>query len=154
MVTTGDSEAKVACRVLPVLITLSAAVALVGCVTEPIVYRVRVRPEIVDVGDRAISFQLITPSAAAPERVICSGVLVSALLEASSDTLDEFGLGYIKSGEWNRGPIKVIIQESGESQVFSIGAPPSGGDGTTVYVAASVPRRPEPAAVRWQTRAR
>lgn len=142
------------CRAVLFLGATLAVVSVVGCVADPIVYRVRMRPEIVAVGDRAISFQLITPSAAAPERVIYQGVLVSALLEASSDTLDEFGLGYITSGEWNRGPIKVIIQESGESQVFSIGAPPSSGDGTTVCVVASVPRLPEKAAVSWQARAR
>lgn len=139
-------------KVVWLLVATLIGVVCFGCVADPIVYHVRMRPEIVDVGDRAVSFQLITPSAAAPERVIYQGVLVSALLEASSDTLNEFGLGYITSGEWNRGPIKLIIQESGESQVFSIGAPPSGG--TTVYVVASVPRLPEKAAVSWEPRAR
>jgi hypothetical protein len=143
---------KTSYRALPVLIALLVAVTVVGCVADPIIYHVRMRPKIANVDDRAISFQLITPSAANPERVIYRGVLVSALLEGSSDKPDEFGLGYITSGEWNRGPINVIIQESGESKVFSIGAPPSSGEGTTVYVAASVPLLPDKAEIRWQTR--
>lgn len=151
---TETSEMKTLYSALPVLITLLVAVTLVGCVADPIVYHVRMRPEITNVDDRVISFQLITPSAANPERVIYQGVLVSALLEGSSDRLDEFGLGYITSGEWNRGPIKVIVQESGASQVFSIGAPPSSRDGTTVYVTASVPLLPDKAEIRWQAQPR
>ena len=106
-------------RKLPVCLSV-ASIGLVGCVPEPMVFTIRVRPEIAAVEERVLSLQLVTPTAAAPERVICHGVYTAALLEDSEDTLDDFLLGYVTPKELKKGDVRLIVQESGQSHIVRL----------------------------------
>ena len=124
---------------------LSVAV-LAGC--DPVVCQLRMQPEIVNVEDRVLSFQLVTPgNTCHPERVIYRGILVSALLEDSKDTLSDFSLGYVTWDEWNHGSIKVLKQESGETQVILLGTPPSRSG--VLWLDAEVRVLPNTTTVQW-----
>ena len=101
------------------LLALST-VALFGCIPHPMSCTVRVRPEIGDAENRVLSVQMVTPSAVASERVIYHGVFTAAMLEASEDSLDEFLAGYATPGEVEKGEIKFVLQESGETRVLQL----------------------------------
>jgi hypothetical protein len=131
--------------------TLVPLTLLVGCVWDPVVYQVRIRPEIDRVQDRTLSMQLVTPQASNPERVIHRGELISAKIENSDDTPSDFVLGMLIGGVWNRGSIRLLIHESGVSQSVLLGKPPTTQQGLTLWLIATVPTPPAQPSVNWKS---
>lgn len=132
--------------ILAALLTLTS-IGIVGCIPHPMIRTIRVRPEIVDVENRVLSIQMVTPSAAAAERVICRGVFTAALLEASTDSIDEFLGGYATPKELQKGDIRFVLQESGKTSVLRLAERASAP--STVYVAVQIPSDLKNAKAAW-----
>ncbi len=122
---------------------------MTGCVSDPIVYNIRMVAEIADVEERVLAFELIGPGVATYERAICHGVLVSALLEHSDDTVADFSLGNVTLRELRRGRLKVLLRESGEARAHCLSVPTLPAYGLRLIVRACVPRDPNAAVIRW-----
>jgi hypothetical protein len=97
-----------------------ACLGVIGCISDPMISTIRVRPEIAAADERVLSLQLVTPTAASPERVIYRGVYTAAVLEDSADTLADFRLGYARPDQLRNGNVKLVLQESGKSRVLEL----------------------------------
>jgi hypothetical protein len=131
------------------LVTAIVVAMMTGCVSDPIVYNIRMIAEIADVEERVLAFELIGPGVATRERAIYHGVLVSALLEHTDDTVADFSLGDVTLRELRRGRLKVLLTESGEARVHCLGVPTLPAYGLRLVVSAYVPNDPEAAVIGW-----
>jgi hypothetical protein len=109
------------------------------------------RAEVADVDERIISIQMVSPMAAWSERVISYGVFTAAQLERADDSLADFLAGYASPKTIERGEIKVIVQESGETRVLHL--PPRESQFLELFAELEVPADLKEARVAWDTNA-
>jgi hypothetical protein len=91
-------------------------ILLTGC--DPVLCTIRAHPVIEDEEHRVLSFQLRVPGCDGPPNVVSYGVFTAALLENSTDTLDDFDLGTVRPCEIEDGNVSLAVQESGETRKF------------------------------------
>ena len=111
-----------------------------GCVSDPLIHRIRVRPTIADVETRVVSFQLFVPWAEWHERVIYKGVFTASYIEASTDRLEDFSAGDAFPSDLEKGSLKLFVQEAGQTHVIQLPRR-AGGQSVprTLYVSVTVP---------------
>jgi hypothetical protein len=125
--------------------------ASMGCIPELASFEVRCRAEIAEVENRVLSIALYdaTRWKAWGEYFVCDGVLATAELHGSPDTIDDFFIAYVHLHALEEGLYRVELTESGRNAVLDPG--PCAMEGAKyLELRVTVPQDINEATARWR----